>query len=134
MDTPDLKRREHITFEQNELLSALQEDAFTYFVHQTNPTNGLVLDKSREGWPASMAAVGPALASYPVGGECGFTTRDDAVQRTLRFFANASQGPRPATGHKGFYYHFLDMKSGARAALRTFQRGHRVSAGGHIDG
>jgi hypothetical protein len=59
MDTPDLKGREHITFEQNELLRALQEDAFTYFVHQTNPTNGLVLDKSREGWPASMAAVGP---------------------------------------------------------------------------
>ena len=42
-----------------------------------------------------------------------------AVQRTLntlRFFANSPQSPEPdATGYKGFYYHFLDMNSGARA-------------------
>jgi hypothetical protein len=110
--------REHITPEQNELLRTLQQDAFTYFVHKTNPTNGLVLDKSREGWPASIAAVGLALAVYPGGVECGFMTRDDAVRRTLatlRFFANAPHGPGPdAIGHKGFYYHVLDMNSGQR--------------------
>ena len=97
----------------------LQQDSFTYFVHKTNRTNGLVLDKSREGWPASIAAVGFALAAYPSGVESGFMARDDAVQRTLttlRFFANAPHGPDPdATGHKGFYYHFLDMNSGQRA-------------------
>ena len=114
-----MQPREHITPEQNELLRTLQRDAFTYFMHKTNPTNGLVLDKSRDGWPASIAAVGLALAAYPGGVECGFMTRDDAVRRTLatlRFFANASHGPgSDATGHKGFYYHFLDMKSGQRA-------------------
>lgn len=110
---------EHITPEQQELLRTLQQDSFTYFVHKTNRTNGLVLDKSREGWPASIAAVGFALAAYPSGVESGFMARDDAVQRTLttlRFFANAPHGPDPdATGHKGFYYHFLDMNSGQRA-------------------
>ncbi len=110
---------DHITPEQNELLRTLQQDSFTYFVHKTNPANGLVLDKSHEGWPASIAAVGLALAAYANGVECGFMTRDDAVQRTLatlRFFANAPHGPEPdATGHKGFYYHFLDMNSGQRA-------------------
>ena len=110
---------EPIRPEQKEMLRALQQDSFTYFVHKTNTTNGLVLDKSREGWPASIAAVGLALAAYPVGVECGFMTRSDAVQRTLaalRFFANAPHGPGPdATGPKGFYYHFLDMKSGQRA-------------------
>jgi len=78
--------------EQSELLRTLQRDSFNYFVHKTNPINGLVLDKSREGWPASIAAIGLALAAYPVGVECGFMTRDAAVQRTLatlRFFANA---------------------------------------------
>jgi hypothetical protein len=104
MDTPDLERREDITPEENELLRTLQEAAFTYFVHKTNPTNGLVLDKSREGWPASIAAVGLALAAYPGGVECGFMTRDDAAQRTLttlRFFANAPHGPGPdATDYK----------------------------------
>ena len=108
-----------ITPEQNELLKALQRDSFNYFVHMTNLANGLVFDKSREGWPASIAAVGFALAAYPVGVECGFMARDNAVQRTLatlRFFATAPHGPEPdATGYKGFYYHFLDMNSGRRA-------------------
>ena len=108
-----------ITPEQNELLRTLQRDSFNYFVHMTNLANGLVFDKSQEGWPASIAAVGFALAAYPVGVECGFMARDDAVQRTLatlRFFATAPQGPEPdATGYKGFYYHFLDMNSGRRA-------------------
>ncbi|HET6600261.1 MAG TPA: glucoamylase family protein [Burkholderiaceae bacterium] len=103
---------------QTELLKKLQRDSFSYFVHETNPVNGLVLDKSRAGWPASIAATGLALAAYPVGVECGFMARDDAVQRTLatlRFFANAPQGPQAdATGHHGFYYHFLDMQSGRR--------------------
>ena len=105
--------------EQSELLRTLQRDSFSYFVHKTNPANGLVLDKSREAWPSSIAAVGLALAAYPVGVERGFMTRHDAVQRTLatlRFFANAPHGPESdATGHKGFYYHFLDMASGRRA-------------------
>src|SRR5664279_6445736 len=98
---------EPITPEQSELLRTLQQDSFSYFVHKTNPINGLVLDKSREGWPASIAAIGLALASYPVAVEGRFMTRADAVQRTLvtlRFFANAPHGPETdATGHKGFY-------------------------------
>ena len=104
---------------QSELLRTLQRDAFGYFVHQTNPANGLVRDKSCEGWPASIAAVAMALAAYPVGVECGFMTREDAMNRTLttlRFFAQSPHGPEPdATGNKGFYYHYLDMKSGRRA-------------------
>ncbi len=35
---------------------------------------------------------------------------------TLRFLKNAPQGPEPAgrTSYKGFFYHFLDMKTGTR--------------------
>ena len=101
------------------MLATLQQDAFRYFIHQSNPVNGLVRDKSLEGWPASIAAVGLALAAYPVGVERSFLTREDAAQRTLatlRFFARAPHGPDPdATGYKGFYYHFLDMQTGRRA-------------------
>jgi hypothetical protein len=33
----------------------------------------------------------------------------------LRFFESSQQGPEPdATGHHGFYYHFLDLESGKR--------------------
>ena len=97
----------------------LQRAAFGYFLHETNRANGLVLDKTRANWPASIAAVGLALTAYPVGVERGFVRRAEAVERTLttlRFFWRSKQGPEPdATGYRGFYYHFLDMETGARA-------------------
>jgi hypothetical protein len=54
-----------------------------------------------------------------VGIERGFMSRPAAVERTLvtlRFFWNSPHGPEPdATGYQGFYYHFLDMRTGRRA-------------------
>ncbi len=100
-------------------LDALQHHAFEYFVLETNPANGLVADKSQPGSPSSIAAVGFALAVYLVGVERAWMTRTDAIERTLavlRFFWTSAQGTAPAaTGHNGFYYHFLDMTTGRRA-------------------
>ena len=100
-------------------LEKLQHESFNYFLLETNPSNGLVIDKTEPDWPASIAATGLALASYPVAVERGFMSRDAAVERTLttlRFFWNSPQGPeRDATGYQGFYYHFLDMQTGRRA-------------------
>jgi hypothetical protein len=56
-------------------LEALQRDTFSYFLHETNPHNGLVRDKTASDWPASIAATGLALAGYPVVVERGFITR-----------------------------------------------------------
>jgi hypothetical protein len=100
-------------------LETLQRESFCYFLHETNPANGLVKDKTALDWPASIAATGFALASYPVGIERGFIPRAAAVERTLatlRFFWNSPHGPEPdATGYQGFYYHFLDIQTGRRA-------------------
>jgi hypothetical protein len=100
-------------------LEILQRESFNYFVHEANPANGLVIDKTAPNWPASIAATGFALAAYPVGVERGFMSRVAAVERTLvtlRFFWNSPHGPEPdATGYQGFYYHFLDMRTGRRA-------------------
>ncbi len=100
-------------------LETLERDSFNYFVHETNPANGLVIDKTAPDWPASIAATGFALAAYPVAIERGFMSRAAAVERTLttlRFFANSPHGPEPdATGFQGLYYHFLDMHTGRRA-------------------
>ncbi len=100
-------------------LEKLQRETFGYFLHETNPANGLVIDKTAANWPASIAATGLALACYPVSVERGFMSRSAAVERTLatlRFFWNSPQGPEPdATGYQGFYYHFLDMQTGRRA-------------------
>ncbi len=105
---------------RHRILDELQGESFSYFLHETNRRNGLVRDKTAKGSPASIAAVGMALSAYVVGVERGLLTRAEAVRRTLvalRFFWRSPQGRQAdATGHKGFYYHFLDMKTGRRAA------------------
>jgi hypothetical protein len=104
--------------ESTQLLDTIQRGAFEYFLHETNETNGLVRDKTSADAPASIAAIGLALTNYPVGVERGFITRAEAAKRTLttlRFFAQSAQSREvDATGYKGFYYHCLDMNSGAR--------------------
>jgi hypothetical protein len=103
----------------DEELDRIERDTFKYFADEVNLDNGLVPDSTRRGSPSSIAVVGFALTAYPIGVERKYVTRADAVKRTLttlRFFRDAPHGPEPdATGYKGFYYHFLDMKTGRRA-------------------
>lgn len=101
------------------MLRGIQRSSFDYFLHETREATGLVADKTQPSWPASIAAVGMALTAYPVGVGQGWMTRSRALARTLatlRFFAASEQGESPtATGHRGFYYHFLDLDTGRRA-------------------
>lgn len=100
------------------LVDQLQRDSFSYFLHELNPENGLIKDKTAANWAASIAATGFALAAYPIGVERGVISRAEAALRTLnalRFFWNSPQGSQSdASGYKGFYYHFLDMQTGRR--------------------
>lgn len=104
--------------EDDAMLSALQRVSFDYFLNETNLQNGLVADRDRKGAPASIAAVGMALTAYPVGVLRGYLSRADARDRvltTLRFFWQLPQGTaEDASGHRGFFYHFLDMRTGRR--------------------
>jgi len=99
-------------------LDQLQHAAFSYFIQAVNPANGLIADTTLDNAPASTGVVGFALSGYPIAVERGWMTRADAVERTLvtlRFFRDSDQSGSPeATGHKGFYYHFLDMQTGVR--------------------
>ncbi|WP_082928197.1 glucoamylase family protein [Rhizobium bangladeshense] len=107
------------TVEPLDELQQLQRETFDYFLHEVNPVNGLILDKTATNWPASIAATGLALACYPVAVERELMSYEAAISRalaTLRFFWESPQGPEPdATGYRGFYYHFLDMATGQRA-------------------
>jgi hypothetical protein len=100
------------------LLARLQRGAFNYLSEYGNGENGLVADTSRVGSPCSIAVVGFALSCYPIAVERGWMRRTEAAAltlKTLRFFWQSPQGDQPdATGFKGFYYHFLDMRSGRR--------------------
>lgn len=97
----------------------LEKRTFDFFWQTANRKNGLVPDR----WPSesfcSIASVGYALTAYPVGVERGWVSRADAAEltrTTLRFFWTAPQGPEPSgtAGHKGFFYHFIDMETGHR--------------------
>lgn len=101
-----------------DLLDRFQRGAFNYFLEHCDPDTGLTADTSRPGAPASIAVVGFALTCYLVGVERDWMTRAEAARRALivlRFFWNSEQDEQPgATGYKGFYYHFLDMRTGKR--------------------
>jgi hypothetical protein len=100
------------------LLDRLQRGAFSYFEDHSNAANGLVADTSRAGSPCSIAVVGFALSCYPIAVQRGWMPREAAAALTLqalRFFWNSPQGEdADATGCRGFFYHFLDMRSGRR--------------------
>ncbi|WP_164924648.1 glucoamylase family protein [Sinorhizobium fredii] len=100
------------------LIERLQRAAFDYFLCYSDARTGLVADTSREGSPSSIAATGFGLSCYPVAVERGWIRRPDAAHRvlsTLRFLDGSRQASdRQATGHRGFYYHFLDMRTGER--------------------
>jgi hypothetical protein len=110
---------ESIDLTMTPLLVDVQERTFRYFWETGNPDNGLIPDRYPTPSYASIAAVGFALTTYPVGVERNYTTREQARQRvlaTLRFLDAAPQGPdaRGVAGYRGFFYHFLDMKTGHR--------------------
>ncbi|MBA3659940.1 MAG: hypothetical protein H0W67_10105 [Gemmatimonadales bacterium] len=101
------------------LLDRIQREAAAYVLNEFSADNGLVMDRTQPDAPCSIAAVGLTLSSYPVVAERGWLPRPEAARRaatTLRFFERSPQGPEPdAAGYHGFYYHFLDMKTGRRA-------------------
>ncbi len=99
-------------------LGLLQLSTVLYYLHETNPDNGLVRDKTDPNAPVSIAAVGMALATIPVVVERGVLYREFAAKITLkrlRYLLACPQGPEPdASGYKGFFYHFLNIETGRR--------------------
>ena len=101
------------------LFADIEKRSFDWFWQHGRADNGLVPDR----WPSpsfcSIAAVGFALTAYPIGVERGWISRAAARQRTLatlRFFDRAAMGDTATgiSGHRGFFYHFLDMATGHR--------------------
>jgi hypothetical protein len=99
-------------------LGLCQFSTVLYYLHETNPDNGLVRDKTDSNAPVSIAAVGMALATFPVIVERKVMRREFAAKMTLRrlrYLLECPQGPEPdASGYRGFFYHFLDIETGRR--------------------
>src|SRR5437763_17022634 len=87
-------------------LGRLQWTTILYDLHETNPENGLVRDKTDPDAPCSIAALGMALATLPVTVERGILFRPFAAKvalRKLRFLHEPPPGPEPdGAGRNGF--------------------------------
>ena len=72
-------------------LARLQRTTVLYYLHETNPDNGLVRDKTDPDAPCSIAAVGLALATIPAVVERGVL---------IRKFAAKSRPPQTPQPHE----------------------------------
>src|SRR6516162_5527331 len=79
-------------------LDRLQWTTLLYDLHEVNPDNGLIRDKTDSAAPSSIAATGLALATLPLMAEREMIYRPFAakrVRRALRFLHDLPQGPEP---------------------------------------
>ncbi len=111
---PTLPAMDQAAFEED-----LTRRTFAYFWETTETRRCLAPDR----WPSnpfsSIAATGFALTAFGIGAERGYVGREEAAGRVrdcLEFYWNAPQGPgaRGVSGHKGFFYHFLNTADGTR--------------------
>jgi hypothetical protein len=101
------------------LLDDVESRGFHYFWDLADAHTLLVPDRAPTPSFSSIAAVGFGLTAYAIGAERGYVTRAQAAERTLatlRSLWAMKQGPEPrgVSGYKGFFYHFLDMRTGER--------------------
>lgn len=103
--------------DDHRFLEELQRASFRFFEEQTHPRTGLVSDRARAtGGPmrgkASIASSGFAFTGWVIAVERGWVERGAALERVrtmLRFLA------REAPRRHGFFYHFMEPDTGARA-------------------
>jgi hypothetical protein len=101
------------------LLDDVELRGFHYFWDLADPHTFLIPDRAPTPSFSSIAAVGFGLTAYGIGAERGYVTRAQGAERTLatlRSLLAMRQGPEPrgVSGYKGFFYHFLDMRTGER--------------------
>jgi hypothetical protein len=101
------------------LLDDVERRTFHFFWDLADRETLLIPDRSPTPSFSSIAAVGFGLTAYGIGAERGFVTRPEAAARTLatlRSLLRMKQGPEPrgVSGYKGFFYHFLDMRTAER--------------------
>lgn len=111
-----------LTADDEIFLEDLEKRAFQYFWEHSDAKTGLTLDRARTNGDvyaantnnynvASSAATGFALTSYCIAAERNWRARPELIERTRRtldFFQ------KRAFHKNGWFYHWLDQKSGAR--------------------
>ena len=109
-----------LSAQDDAFLEDMEQRLFRYFWEQGDPETGLVPDRARtDGSPldeghrnvASIAATGFGLTALCIAAERRWITANEAkarVRATLRFFSDRAEQ------FHGWFYHWLDAKTGAR--------------------
>ncbi|MCI1438594.1 MAG: Tat pathway signal protein [Acetobacter indonesiensis] len=126
-NTPTVTRAAHsaagpyvVTASDKALLEDLEHRTFLWFWEAGDPKTGLVPDRyPSDQTQASVASIGFGLTAYGIGADRGYITHAQAVERTLITLRYLSRLPQnasadKASGYHGFFYHFLDHKTGLR--------------------
>lgn len=113
-ELPSLDSEEMTAFKND-----LKERTFTYFWEVVDSVNFQTDDRYPNRTFTSIAATGFALASYCIGAENKFVTREEAAKRVLNVLKWLKQSKQSAdkegtAGYKGLYYHFLTYGDGVR--------------------
>lgn len=112
-------KQQHLNSEANVFLDSLSKHTFDFFWETADSTSAQLPDR----WPtpsfSSIAATGFGITSYLIGAERGYITREQAAERVLKTISFLHQLPKGdsasgVAGYKGFFYHFIDMKTGHR--------------------
>ena len=102
--------------EDSQFLEEMEKANFQFFWEQADPDTGLVRDRSRvsgsnTGGVASIAATGFGLTALCIGEKNGWAALRDVRGRALKLLHFlADKMPT----HRGFFYHWADLKTGAR--------------------
>lgn len=104
-----------------QLLDDLSHRCFRYFWEQSDPHSGIARDRARADGslhPAqgrdmgSTGATGFALTALCIGAERGWISRRAARSRAAAALRSYAEGP--VANIHGWFYHFVDIRSGAR--------------------
>ncbi len=97
----------------------LKKRTFDFFWELADTSNFQIPDRYPAKTFSSIAATGFGLGAYITGIENKYITREAAAGRvlnTLQTLWTLPQGPEPidVSGHKGFFYHFLNLEDAKR--------------------
>lgn len=105
------------TAEDERLLDEIQRVTFDFFWEQSDPTTGLVRDRfnvraaSDSRTAASIAATGFGLTAICIGAQRAYVPAEEARDRAVAALRFLDAG---MPTHRGFFYHWVDMHTGAR--------------------
>jgi hypothetical protein len=115
-DPKSVPGRGIFTADDEAFLDDLQKRGLRFFIDEADPVTGLMPDRTlANGGPssgvASIASVGFGLTALCIGEQRGWVSRDEVYERSMRVLRFLRD---KAPQERGHFYHFLDMKTGAR--------------------